>query len=94
MKLWLLRPNDSLESNDNPWEPWYDKCFGFVIRAETEGEARHIASQNGGDENDTVYFGNQETVDLKAWLNQKYSTCLEITPDGKKGIIMSDNRSA
>lgn len=36
MKLWLLRPVVGLDENDNPWWPWYDKAFGFVVRAETE----------------------------------------------------------
>ena len=36
MRLWLLRPQEGLIEGDNPWDPWYDKAFGFVVRAETE----------------------------------------------------------
>jgi hypothetical protein len=37
VRLWLLRP---VESGSAFWEPWYDKAFGFVVRAETEEDAR------------------------------------------------------
>ena len=30
MRLWLLRPVEG----DSLWDPWYDKAFGFVVRAE------------------------------------------------------------
>lgn len=50
MKLWILRPVEELD-DDNPWDPIYDKTFGFVIRAETEDQARSIAHSNGRDEN-------------------------------------------
>lgn len=31
MKLWLLRPIET--EGPNLWDPWYDKAFGFVVRA-------------------------------------------------------------
>ncbi len=52
MKLWLLRPNKNLSENDNPWKPWYDKAFSFVVRAETEEDARKLAHKNAGSEKD------------------------------------------
>jgi hypothetical protein len=51
MTLWLLRPVENLPIDDNPWDPWYDKAFGFVILAETEADARALADKNAGDEN-------------------------------------------
>ena len=51
MKLWLLRPRENFAKGNNPWHPWYDKYFGFVIRAETEDEARSIATEADGPEN-------------------------------------------
>lgn len=36
MKIWLLRPIDGCDE----WNPWYDKAFGFVVRAAREQEAR------------------------------------------------------
>ena len=46
MKLWILRP---IEGSPY-WEPWYDKAFGFVVRAKDEKEARMIAYRDQGDE--------------------------------------------
>ena len=82
MKLYELRPVDEgLRKDDNPWDPWYDyKAFGFVVRAETEGTARAIAQENAGDE------GRHHTP----WLHAKYSTCTELTADGKEGLIICD----
>lgn len=37
MRLWELRP---IDKDSGPWEPWYDKAFGFVVRADTEAQAR------------------------------------------------------
>ncbi len=80
MKIFELRPAKKLKDNDNPWNPWFDKSFGFIVRAETEDEARKIAHENAGDEN------QGETP----WLDSKYSTCIELTSDGKAGLIMND----
>ena len=71
MKLWTLDLNEEFHG--------YDRCYGFVIRAETEEKAREIAHENGGDENrDNCY----------PWLNPKSSTCEELTVIGKEGIIL------
>lgn len=94
MKLWLLRPNKNLNHDDDPWEPWYDKCFGFVIRAEHESIARKIASYHGGDENDSYVIGDHEVINRKAWLDPKYSSCIELSVDGPAEIIINDFRSA
>ena len=85
MKLWILRPVATLDSNDNPWGSWYDKYFriimisGFVVRAETEEDARNIAHKNAGDENK----GEKEP-----WRNPKYSTCIELIADGEPEIVV------
>lgn len=85
MKLWLLRPI-STEKN-SPWEPWYDKAFGFVVRAETELRARKIAQEEGGDECGW-------TMDFPAWTDRRYSTCFELDESGDEGVVMKDFRSA
>lgn len=76
MRLWLLRPNKGL--TEDPWEPWYDKTFGFVIRAATEGEARSIAANESSNETSN------------AWLNSAYSSCVVLETDGEAGIIIRD----
>lgn len=83
-KLWLLRPIVKYGKFD-PWEPWYDKCFGFVIRASSELEARGIANQNAGDEN--------REID-SPWLNPKYSSCTELEQKGPVELVIKDFRSA
>lgn len=81
MKLWILRPaKESLL-----WNPWYDKAFGFVIRAETEEDARRIAQENAGDE--TRY-------NAPAWTDPVNSTCIELTADGPEEEIMRDFAAA
>lgn len=78
MRLWLVRPHDG----DAAWEPWYDKAFGFVVRAATAEVAREIASRAAGDEGGAV------------WLDRSRSACVEITYEGSPQIVLRDFRSA
>lgn len=71
MKLWLLtRPEE-----DVGW----DERAGCIIRAETEAQARQIAHDTGG--------GDEESA---VWLDPKTTACVEVTPAGKPGIILTD----
>ena len=97
MKLYLLRPREIADERNNPWEPWYDKSFGFVVRAETEADARQIAHENAGDENQEGRYGWQGTdlrYPVKPWLHIKYSICEELTADGDAGLIIQDVHAA
>ncbi len=85
MKIWLLRPIDG----DSLWDPWYDKAFGFVVRAESEAEARALALTESGDE----VRGWGADPDRTAW-EPAHSTCIEVTPDGAPGIVMRDFKDA
>jgi hypothetical protein len=83
MPLWILRPVD-----DHPhWEPWYDKAFGFVVRADSEAEARQIAQSNGGDE-----LG----WDIKrdCWTDPTAATCIKLSVEGPSGVVMRDFHAA
>jgi hypothetical protein len=96
MKLWLLRPIEGLEND--PWEPWYDKVFGFVIRAETEERAREIANENGRDEtckfNARIYREGRDPIYLTLpdpWLDSTLSTCDELfarNPDHRRPFYL------
>jgi len=93
MKLWLLRPTEALYNEISPWEPWYDKVFGFVVRAETEERAREIANLNGGNEvgepcNKPYRTGGDP------WLNVALSSCIELKSDGDECMIIRDYASA
>lgn len=95
MTLWLLRPVEGLLDADNPWKPWYDKSFGFVVRAETETSARTFADEKAGDENRGSFLGKQIAKTSNPWLDPRYSTCIPLTPDhGPTGVIMQDFASA
>ena len=94
MKLWLLRPVEDLEKGDNPWEPWYDKVFGFVIRAESEKDARSTAQDEAGDETRGRFMGKKTADTTQPWLEKKYSTCMELTTEGVAGLIIKDFASA
>jgi hypothetical protein len=94
MKLWLLCPVVELDKNDNPWEPWYDKAFGFIVRAETEDEARELAHSSAGDENDGEFLSVKIANTDQPWKDAKYSTCTELLPDGEAGVVMQDFHAA
>lgn len=79
MKLWILRP---IDENDSPWEPWYDKAFGFVVRAENVEKARQIAAIWSGREGE------------EAWTNPYLSTCNELTQIGDEDMIIRNFRRA
>jgi len=74
MKLWILEP---VEDSDK-WMPWYDKAFGFIVRAECEEDARAIAANDHRDEG------------KEAWLSNESSTCQQLTDEGEPEMVMSD----
>ena len=72
MKLWLL-------DLGNKWD--YDWVHGFVIRAETEAQARKLAASWAGDEGEA------------AWLRPENSTCEELLVQGDAEMLLRDVRS-
>lgn len=94
VKLWILRPTDNLVENDNPWDPWYDKAFGFVVRAETESAARQFADKDAGDENRGEFLQMTIAQTTNPWLDEKYSTCEPLNADGEAGVVMKDFAAA
>lgn len=94
MKLYELRPIEDLPEGDNPWDPWYDKCFGFVIRAENEKEAREIAHNNASDENRSQFLGRKIANTCSPWLDNKYSTCVELNINGEQKVIIKEEHWA
>ena len=82
LKLYILRPvyrEDGGIPKGGPWDPWYDKTFGAVIRADSEAEARQLLSSS--------CRGSREGP---AWLDPTLSTCELLTSDGAVGIIIED----
>jgi len=92
MKLWLLRPADGLDPKDDPWEPWYEKAFGFVVRAETEADARALAQTNerAGAEKDHTWERHRGRRPTNPWMEPAYSTCVELTADGTAEVVLVD----
>ena len=82
MKLWLIQPRGT---NSGAWDPWYNKAFGFVVRAETEEQARKFADAAAGDEKHSRE---------DAWLSTMFSTCEELTAAGDPGIVIRDFAAA
>ena len=80
MKLFIIRP---IDPNAPPWDPWYDKCFGMVISAESEQEARLLAHEHGGDENG---WGKND----HPWTDPLLSSCVELVAGDKAELIMKD----
>lgn len=86
MKLWILEKAVDKCVKD-PWDPWYDKAFGFIVAAPDEATARQIAQDNGGDErwewlNED--WENLERGSVPAWTDPRYSTCKELKPEDYK----------
>ena len=78
MNLFLLRPIV-------PWEPWYDKCFGVVVRAESRESARVFASVNSGEEG------------VRVWLDTTQTSCIflgESATSGPAEVIIQDERAS
>lgn len=74
MKTWLLRPIEGA----HPWTRWYDKAFGFVVRAYNEADARGFASTACGDEGPD------------AWRDPELSSCTRLTNEGDPGVVLRD----
>lgn len=90
MKIFELRPTKDLDNGDNPWDPWYDKSFGFIVRATNEKEARLLAHENAGDENRGLFLDREIAKTQSPWVDEKYSTCVELKVNGEVCIIMKD----
>lgn len=78
MRLYILKPLDGGED----WDPWYDKCFGMVVRASTVQKARKLASLHCGDEGKDV------------WVQRNKTSCKSLQHHGSSGIIIKDVRCA
>lgn len=72
MKLWILEPIYSEYHHE------YDCALGFIIRAESEKEAKQYAQNQHGD----------ESINTKYWIDYNLSSCKELTPDGNPGVII------
>ncbi len=88
-KLWLLLPIEGLEPD--PWEPWYDKSFGHIVRAESEVAARELVAKDIYTDPYSEAYGN-EGGDV--WLSSTTSICEELTANGEPGVILTDTRMA
>jgi hypothetical protein len=95
LTIYLLRPVPGAE----PWEPWYDKAFGFIVAATDEASARACVLPAAGsevardrDSDDFDDDGNQP-VALNPWLDPALSTCVAVgtaAPSVTAGVIMRD----
>ena len=77
-KIWLIEPIEGARDAEGklPWQPWYDKAFGFVVAAATEDEARKLASEKPGDEGAGV------------WLDPKLTSCRELGQGEEPRIVL------
>lgn len=89
MKFWRLTPrHDTLwwcVDGKDPWSPHHAKAFGFVVRAADEEEARWLADQAAGAENETI-------PGLHPWLDAGYSDCREIGAEGSPEVMLVNFR--
>jgi hypothetical protein len=85
-KLWILNPRKDLSHGYDPWEQWYDKCFGMIVSARSEKDARIVAAEMGCEEN---YWYDKNGED-SPWLYPEYSTCEELKVPQHDYCIMQD----
>lgn len=96
MKLWKLyaRPDLPHSYDRNPWEGSSAKVCRFVVRAETEQDARRLVSHNAGAEDDICIWNPERTQTVRerrpvsVWLDAGYSVCEELTADGLPGVVL------
>ena len=87
MKLYVLKPigfdgDSGALPKGSPWQPWYDKAFAFVVRAKDDDGARVLAADQCGDEGHGV------------WLDEKLTSCEELTEEGEVEVVCRDFASA
>jgi len=92
MNIYILMPIKLSKGVKDPWNPWYDKAFGFVIRANSEHEARCLANDNAGDENYKRNGINFEKIE--PWMDSLYTSCEILDKEGDSEVIMCDFMSA
>jgi hypothetical protein len=81
MKLWILERVEVRPEGIDPWYYGYDKTIAFVVRAETESEAR----------NATTEMWNEESEgDIKPWLDAKHTSCAPLLTEGRAGVVIRD----
>ena len=88
MKLWKLAKRDDFDQGGKLW----GTCRAFVVRAETEEDARRHAYlhsvEYGVMTDGSICFDLNDAED--AWLNPLHTTCDELHPEGVQDIIVRD----
>ena len=87
MKLWILKPRTDIPEKEDPWIPWFDKCFRAVVRAETEEKARQLLADEGNGEETDPYY---KDIALSPWLTASKSMCIELLTEGEAELIIED----
>jgi hypothetical protein len=89
MRFWRLTPRHGsfwwCVDGKDPWQPHHEKVFGVVVRAADEEEARWLAHQSAGQENDAI-------DGVQPWLDEAYSTCEEVPAEGGAEVILVNYR--
>jgi hypothetical protein len=97
-RLWLLTPHAGILRGDvNPWRPWYDKVFAAVVRADSEDQARELVQAQAGHEGLDIYGAlgmEEEEAAPMVWLDNRFTSCIELQAHGAPGIVIIDRRRA
>lgn len=88
MNFWILKPREDIDPEDNPWDPWYDKNFTVVVRANSENRARELAHDCAGDENRGYFLSRKISNTNTPWLDSEYSTCDILDAMGEESVIV------
>ena len=88
MKIWRIAPLNNLPKDKDVFD--YDCAHGFVVKAETEADARALAQANGGDEVGRYLPEGERHTAPQVWIDPSYTECIEVTTEGEQEIILTD----
>lgn len=81
LRLWLLRPVGYPKPTYPAWDTWYDRCFGMVVVAYDEAQARDIAWRFAGVEG------------IEVWRDPEVTTCTSSFTYSEPSLVLRDFRA-
>jgi hypothetical protein len=78
MTLWHLQ---AIKRDKGPWDRWYDTTDAFVIRADSEEEARAMTEEDAG-------FEVENNKGKNPWIDPGLTSCVELPLEGETTVVI------
>ncbi|MBX3027062.1 hypothetical protein KF840_19335 [bacterium] len=85
MPFWKLTP---INPHLGDFRGEIEKAFGFVIRAQTEHQARTIANAHSGVEKGPSGTDHYGQIGGNPWLDNAKTHCVQVAPDGPDEVVL------